>query len=189
MNKTFTSKMRDRKFIGCYWASRPASREECAKRIADSFAAIHDIEYLSSWFAKGRKHSPKPIDVSASGIEKKLQKNKSDTDGSFIDELGFSLSAWNGLPDHGASFAILCGSCSKFVGNSLVIDLPETKLCKIYQYVLIYENILSKLIDIWEPDHALLTSGEYIGRNGGGMPWEAGGWLSYKSGGEIIRNL
>jgi hypothetical protein len=51
----------------------------------------------------------------------------------------------------------------------------------------VFEDVLSRMVKIWDPEFAVLTSNEYIASKGGGMPWEVGGWLTYQRGGKVCR--
>jgi len=166
-------------FIAAYWGERKESRTKCAFRIAqaiDLLAQIHPE--LSVWYLKKSKKtiSPKKID-GKSEIERNMRANKRDSDGLPIYDLGFSLGLWNGSNSFPCSFNVACGAYSEFVKNSVVLQFPENNNILPYSEI---RRCLVAIVSVLDPDFALVTSHEYIDHNGGGAPWDAGGWLVYK---------
>jgi len=66
------------------------------------------------------------------------------------------------------------------VGNSVVLKLgSEGRLSESA-----YRTIIEEIVRAFDPDHAVVTSHEYIARAGATMPWEAG-IFTYTRGGTV----
>src|SRR5687767_8638141 len=112
-------------FIGAYWSARKETRRESALRITKFLEAIGEQPLFASWYLKARRKAAlTPLEISVDAIEMQLKTNNRDTDGSAIQELGFSLNVWNGTDKSPASFAVICGAFSNYVKNSAVLSLP-----------------------------------------------------------------
>lgn len=85
-------------------------------------------------------------------------RNKGDTDGAVIEELGFSVSLWNGKR-WGVGLRVGCGRYSKWVGNAVVVDLPEPEGAALDLYrPRAARAVMAALVEYWEPDWATLVS-------------------------------
>jgi hypothetical protein len=85
-------------------------------------------------------------------------RNRRDIDHSVIEELGFSLSFWNGASeeDAEASIRIDCGCYSEHVSNNVLIDLPYKS-----QGLKWTENadaLLACVAEVWRPKWAGIMS-------------------------------
>ena len=175
--------MNETPFLGAYWGSRKETRRECAVRIANFLQGIAHLPHFALWYLKARSQSTARLHLEAAPdpIEALLRTNSRDIDGNAIQELGFSLSAWNGSSDTtAASLAVTCGAFSTSVKNSAVLYLPSQPPPTDATGLETLKGLLVKAIEAWEPDVAVVTSHEFISREGGGMPWEIGGWLVYR---------
>lgn len=174
--------MKEHVFVGAYWSARKESRLECARRAAKFLSSISDWPILSRWYfqAYSRKAATKPIEVSVEKIEEYLEEHRDD-DRKVMEDLGFSLSGWNGNDEYSASFSIDCGSFSKFVDNSVVIFLPIQEPPANDEEIESFSRLLGKFVEAWDPDVATVSSHEFRDRTGGG-PLDKGGWLTYRRG-------
>lgn len=114
-------------YVGAYWGSRREGLEECASRLQIGLAALAQVSpLLARWKPKGRTRmgpvsgdevvASQLVDVLGRGV------NRRDADGSVIEELGWSWSAWNGLSRSPAAVSVQCGATTFSVGvlNSFV---------------------------------------------------------------------
>lgn len=175
-------------FLGAYWGIRRETRTECALRISTALTAMtKHHSALGSWYRKGRTKSAaikNQLDVSAESLGEILKTNRRDADGSEISELGFSIGLWNGSDVLPVSFSATCGACTKYVKNSVMLELPADINVGAEESLRPQQvrELLADIIAAFDPDTAVVTSHEYIDRAGGGAPWEAGGWLVYQRG-------
>jgi hypothetical protein len=167
-------------FIGAYWDARKESRQHCAVRISSILSSLAQVHVeLSAWCLKGRskKTASKAVGVLPEEIEALLRTNNRDSDGSAISELGFNVGMWNGSDRFPCSLTVTCGGYAQSLKNSVVLQLPEDKDVLSQAET---RKILECIIAAFDPEHALVTSHQFIDHCGGGPPWEAGGWLVYR---------
>lgn len=168
-------------FIGAYWSQRRESKESAAERVEAFLEALAGCGgEFTSWYSKGKSRAAalrSPIGLDAASIASKLKPNRGDFDRQPIAELGYSLNAWNGA---NASFSATIGCWSEHVGNAVVLNLgAEEQLSEGT-----YRTIMEEMVRAFDPDHAVVTSHEYMARAGATMPWEAG-LFTYTRGGTV----
>ena len=66
------------------------------------------------------------------------------------------------------------------MGNDVVLNLGDDDRLTDNSY----RTIMEQMVRAFDPDHAVVTSHEYIGRAGATMPWEAG-LFTYTRGGTV----
>lgn len=119
--------------LAAYWDSRPDGLEKCTEDARRFFSCLAEADpLLAHWYELGRSRKDalkRQIDTSdAQRLRDRLLKgrNRNDLDHSVIEELGFSLSFWNGASEEeaGASIRIDCGCYGEHVGNNVLVDLP-----------------------------------------------------------------
>jgi hypothetical protein len=183
--------MNENPFIGAYWSSREETRRQCAERAVTFLRSVEIYPGLGQWFLKkrSRKESVSPLEVTVQGIEQCLKSNNRDGDGTAIHDLGFTLGLWNGAETTSSSLSITCGASSKFIKNSLVLNLPPAPPPADPQSFEAFHILLEKVVAAWDPDNAVATSTEFLNRSGGGMPWVAGGWVTYHRGVNLSLNF
>jgi len=137
--------------------------------------------------ARSRKAASVPLPLSADHIAQRLKTNNRDTDGSPIEELGFSLGVWNGNDESPASFHITCGVYSPFVKNASVLTLPPQSVPLAPAVAGLYRTLLEKSVQACDPEDAVATSTESLAR-AEAMPWAAGGWFVYRRGQGITQS-
>lgn len=169
-------------FLGAYWGARPEEREVVAGKVSKLMCGMSIISpVFARWFKLGvsRKKANSEIDLSELSILQLLNTNKRDTDKTPIVELGFDFHAWNG---GSSSVAIRAGVFSSLVSNGFVLKVSES--LSEPQWRSLCELAVSTL----DPDELVVTSHDYIERHGGGTPTEAGGWFTYRRGGDLTRH-
>ncbi len=120
-----------------------------------------------------------PVQVSdASAVSAHMTRNRRDSDGSPIPELGWRVALWNG---QAVSFSACVGAYAPNQTNSVVISFAPGSTEPRQQE---QEEVLQLMIDHFDPDHAVATSNALLDRQGVSLPWEAG-WLRYMRGGHL----
>lgn len=179
--------MKERPLAAAYWGPRPESQRACAERMQAFLAAIASVPGLDGWFHLGRSRATatKPLVVDIDAIQRTLRPNHRDTDRAPIPELGFRMGVWNGRDDRSASLSIHCAATVEVVKNAVVLNLPTLELPLDDSAIESLRTVMEALIGAWDPDNAVVTTRAEIARAGGGPPWAAGGWLTYRRGGKI----
>lgn len=110
-------------FAGAYWGSRPETQQDAARRLLAFIERGSEIsEALGSWYPKQRRKPTrplKPIATELGELASRLKSNRRDTDGTVIEELGFSIGVWNG---ESMSLSATIGASSPFVPNSILLS-------------------------------------------------------------------
>lgn len=174
-------------FVGAYWSARESSREEAAAKIGELLRRISSCKTFSSWFlrAKNAEETHMRVDASSEWIALRLDQNTNDVTNQPIHELGFSFVIYNSAEDQwqaAASLRIRIGSTSPHVPNVAVVSFGAKSAEAISRAEL--EMLLRASIDVFDPDHAVITSHERLERAGAKEPWEAG-LVTYDRGGPI----
>lgn len=159
MSETF--KAIDSYYAGAYWGPRKETPEECARRAEAFLAAIADVDpSFSRWFDQGRSRKDalkRPIEPSGAALEKRVRRGR---DRQF-EELGYSVWAWNGVPDDydACVFNFNCGSYSEGQSNRCVINLPSrgTNADRVLS-ARVLTGLVRSMVLAWEPEFALATS-------------------------------
>jgi hypothetical protein len=110
-----------------------------------------------------------------------MSQNHRDSDGAPIPDLGWMLSLWNGR-DAGISTHLGC--YSPHVGNNVVLEFGAGDEAPTLRE---QEEILTILIRLFEPEHAVATDHKTLDAVDADLPWEAG-WLLYERGDRIRRH-
>lgn len=156
-------------YVGAYWGSRREELEVCAARLKSCLASLAQVSpLLARWKPKGRTRmeAVSGDEVVASQLVEVLGRgvNRRDADGSVIEELGWSWSAWNGMSRSPAAVSVLCGATTSSVGvlNSFVLRLPDPSddgASGLYERQAAIDVVLA-ISEAWEPDFAVVTSNE-----------------------------
>jgi len=171
-------------FIGAYWSARQASRREAAEKTAQFLEALSAVgEPLSNWFLKGSSKAGAGAELGRSETEigPKLQTNRRDIGGDDIPELGFSLGVWNGKD---ATLSLHLGSTSARVLNSVVLSFRGTSP---EAHAGLWHPVLGSMIELFDPDHAVVTSNEILTQAKAKNPWEVGR-LTYERGRGVVEH-
>lgn len=111
-------------------------------------------------------------------------RNRTDIGNKVIEELGFSMSAWNGAtrPDPSAGMSTSCGRYD-LVGttNRFLLKLPspeEAETLRLYDPAAA-EEIFDTIVRTWEPDWATWTSHSLLDAQDADPPARAVGWKTF----------
>jgi hypothetical protein len=144
--------------IGLYWAARQCSIDEATEECLLVFSELIKAGF-DRFFLKARSKSQalkNQLTLSRDVLAELLSKgrNRRDTDEAIIEDLGFSLSLWSGHDDEDETYAlnIFVGSYSKFVGNCLVLDLPNSGPRSAKEHGERLSTLVAKLAEILQPE-------------------------------------
>ncbi|MDP7707556.1 Imm52 family immunity protein [Mycobacterium sp. TY815] len=194
-------------YIGAYWGSRAASVDECAERLATLIEQFAHVDPLLTGWRQGAGSKLKAIEQPrvtsdhADLVTRLLAgRNRRDTDRLVIEELGYSVSWWNGNPDASIGLAVRCGQTSPYSTNSLVLNLPESDAIPDLYSPTTASKLLKIVIGIWQPDHAVWTNYELVDKqrqpdqrleNGGIISGQiigySSGWANFLSGSDSVK--
>ncbi|QRK05912.1 immunity 52 family protein [Archangium violaceum] len=170
--------------IKAYWAHRPESAEECARRAEMFFRLLAECHPdFAPWYEKSSS-ARKALQL---GFEPTLEtflkffgreKYQSGND-------GFRFGAWTGreAEDHGAMVMLRCGSKGEVAPNSLWLFLPKEALG---EERVVTEPVVSGAMRAvavaWEPEWAVATAdGLWDELSGGSQLGCFVGWMTYFS--------
>ncbi len=164
----------------------------CAQRLSECLAALASLDpLLSSWRRRGRSKAAAqaPVDMQIDALEKLLLegRNRRDTDGTAMEELGFRVAIWNGQePMIGLS-----ASVGKYPGtpglmNSFVLELPAPlgDAARLYDHD-VAVSLMKAIAASWEPDWATWTSGSLRSAQDAPPRTPVVGWLTFLSRGRL----
>ena len=160
--------MLDSFYIGAYWGSRAEPLDQVKNKIIQTLKLLGELdEQFLNWYELGmsRKKALENKFVSNDENIKRLclQKvKKGELDKNGFSKSGFIFSLWTGHKEEEASsISFVVGDELKIsnLGNSCVIKIPyegdaKDRLLKIDKA----KKIISFLVEIWNPDYAVLTS-------------------------------
>lgn len=155
-------------YLGAYWGDRQENLEVCTERLTACLSQLYNCdEVFQQWFEKGysRKQALKrKVSIEPEVLRKLLDKgrNRADIGSHIIEDLGFGISLWNGMPeDNGEmSIGVCCGLYAGHPGllNRFVVNLPEEGM--VAKRVLnpeVLEKVIVAVVGAWEPDWAIIT--------------------------------
>ncbi|VBA43496.1 hypothetical protein LAUMK13_04560 [Mycobacterium innocens] len=159
-------------YLGAYWGMRAASVDECAEHLATLIEQFARVDPLLSGWRQGAGSKRKAIEqplvtTDHTDLMTRLLagRNRRDTNGRAIEELGYSVSWWNGNPDASIGLSIGCGQTSPYVTNNLVLNLPRPGARSDHLYdPAIAAKLLNIVVDTWQPDHAVWTNHDLVGK-------------------------
>ena len=147
-------------FLRAYWTGRKESPEQCARRLARMLSAFSAFDRsMATWYEQARTRKlaidrhvdPERLDDLLSILNRGRHRRKSGR--SDDEELGFTFGLWNGWDGaKQATISVSCGSFSKWVGNSVVLNFPADlgDLRNSERMA----GILATVARVWEPDSA-----------------------------------
>lgn len=155
--------------VAVYWEARRADVGDCAHRLECTFSSLLQASsLLSNWeslrgAARKKKSDPESIKtLTRDQLAELLRKgvNKKDSNGEPIPDLGFSASFWNGYKDENAAgIRATCGSytANPNLGNSVVLQWPESLACSSAENFKTCINVLTDLAVIWQADWGIVS--------------------------------
>lgn len=155
--------------LAAYWDSRPDNLEKCTVAARQFFSRLAEAEpLLAHWYERGRSRKQslksKMDNSDTQELRDRLLKgrNRRDLDHSVIEELGFSLSFWNGANEEEAqaSVRIDCGCYGQRVNNHVLLDLPY--MSQGLKWVENASALLGQAAEIWRPQWAGIMSKKAI---------------------------
>ena len=158
--------------LGLYWSARQEPLETCVGRAYRTFRALQSAGYDRYFFlGRSRRDALKrQFEVSEENVRVLLGKGVNREDlppRPPIPELGWSIAFWSGdADDESYAISIHCGAYSPAVGNSVVIKLPPAGPLSLSVSPDGALKAYRSLVEIWEPDQAVLCEGS--------IDWEGG---------------
>jgi hypothetical protein len=175
-------------YIGAYWGARKEDAQACARRLSAMVQSLAPVDPLfASWFkgSKSLKESLKrPLELELSSLQKYIQRNlMRDDRRQPMEDLGFSVSLWNGCQgDNDAFLHLSCGGYWERLSNSCVLKTPhegpasERVLTTPFQV-----QSLRALATAWEPDWGVAMSHAHREIIEKKCPDVLVGWVTYLS--------
>jgi hypothetical protein len=172
--------------IGAYWGSRAEPLQEVRNKILQTLKGLSETdEQFVSWYEGGmsRKESlEKKITLDNETIERICLEmvKKGELDEKGFAKMGFLFGVWTGHDeDEASNISISVGTASKWLTNSCVITIPfegtaRERLLRIDRV----KKIIAMLVEIWDPDYAVLTSDTLRDKLDVGNRI---GWITYRS--------
>ncbi|WP_414633033.1 Imm52 family immunity protein [Brevundimonas sp. UBA7664] len=167
--------------VGVYWGVRAELLERAAARLHDHFGALSSTsEHLTHWYLRASRKPkiPTPVDTaSADALATLLAQgvNRRDTDKTVIAELGWGIGLWNGSSGPiEASTSILCNCTSPRVTNSALVEVSADGIEPLS--VQRAEELLKRLVDIWEPDEGIVSRSIWLAVEGRQEETELARW-------------
>lgn len=138
-----------------FWSSRKCERGECAQYIADTLAILSRLHpSFASWYSKRNSRTVEPgQQVSHDDMGRicsEMTRNRTDTTGEVIEDLGFDFGVWNGLSASKAcGLNISCGITARCANicNSINLEFPDDDLVT----AKVEMEVLKGLSKIWQP--------------------------------------
>lgn len=146
----------NRFLIGAFWSAREEGRKDVAARVAAYLNGIAPLPRELSTFYKGqwtRKTPLKQLPFVTDDLMPFLgQHYTSFAPRQLMPELGYRLSAWNGLPDESrvAKLSVHCGAYGAHVSNSAILEFNSADAADFT----ILRRLMQVAISAFDPDRA-----------------------------------
>lgn len=188
--------------LAAYWGPRQQNGADCADVLARVLAMLSETDdLLSGWRDKSasvRQALEAPFvaaDHDALAQRLSAGRNRRDDDGQPIEELGFSVSWWNGAEKTAsATLSFGCGAWSPGISNRLVLQLPDSRVRPELYAPAAARSLVAGIVELLDPDWAVWTNAGLVDKqrepdqpldNGGYVLGElvghAAGWANYVS--------
>jgi hypothetical protein len=148
-------------YVGAYWGARREDVGECARRAELFFHRLARCDAsLGQWYRRGRVARGSPGHLVRTNDREELEelflqgRNRTDVGKSVIEDLGFSLHAWNQRPDAKATtLQMSCGVYAETFSNVCLMDLPsEGEAAERMLNVSTLVQVMSCMAIAWDPD-------------------------------------
>ncbi|QRN99298.1 immunity 52 family protein [Archangium violaceum] len=170
--------------IKAYWARRPESAEECARRAEMFFRLLAECHpNFAQWYEKSNS-ARKALQLGFEPTRETflgffgLEKYQSGKD-------GFRFGAWTGreAQDQGAMVMLRCGSKAEVAPNNLWLFLPEeAQGHELMLSATVIASTMRAIAVAWEPEWAVATAdGLWDELSGGSRLGCFVGWMTYFS--------
>ncbi len=152
-------------YLGAYWPARKEPLEACADRLLRFLSGLAALDpAFASWYELGssrRQALQRPIDFQNKDVLVKLLlrgRDRTDIGKHVMEDLGFSVHAWNGCdPPRAAFVRIECGLYTTVgLSNVTLLEPPEQLdgLCESARMA----QVLALTARSWEPDWSSVIS-------------------------------
>jgi hypothetical protein len=161
--------MSESHYVGAYWGNRKETAEQCAQRLESLLKGLSLAgEAFSQWYEKG--HSAKEalrreVRTDKDSLKGLLERGRSrrDSNGGVMEDLGFSLSIWNGSTDAESDLIVHCASWAStpavWIPNSCVLNLPsDGPDSDRFRNVDTLVTLVDSIVRAFEPERAVVTS-------------------------------
>ena len=171
-------------YVGAYWRPRLEPLQECADRATLFFSELRRLdEAFDGWYEQGLSRSAavrSPVRIDFQSVVAKLAagRNRTDFGDEVIEELGYTMSLWNGQKE-AVSVSLSCGRLpGPYSGwNAVVLNLSSVVGVRIANSSAA-TAILRLLIESWSPEWATWSTAKWRFEQG----WRTGrvaGWMTY----------
>jgi len=153
-------------YAGAYWGPRKESPEECARRLELLLAALPHVDLsFTNWFiqAKSLEESLKrPLELTHAALTQWIKRGTMRSDGGkAMEDLGYSLGAWNGERNayDASSVLIGCGRYHERGANRCLFHLPRRgPNAERVLTAPVLSGLVRSMALAWEPDRAVAMS-------------------------------
>jgi hypothetical protein len=180
-------------YLGGYWGPRAEFLDECTERMIEFMKILKNIDpELSTWCEPGesrREAVEAPVYDDHGSIRDlffagRYQKSES---GAVFEDLGFSISLWNGR-DSEVGLSAKCGGWSPGGSNNVLIDLPQVEdACGTLYVPATGLALMRATVNTWAPDYATWTSYALHQAQGAAIGEVAVGWATYVSASRLAK--
>lgn len=176
--------MADSFIFGAYWGSRAEPLAQAANKVLQTLKRLGEIDELFlNLYEVGRSRKEalkKKVSLELGTINRICQEAAmGELDSNGFAKNGFVFSLWTGHKDEeSSSISFAVGDIFKIpnLTNSCVIKLPREDEAK-KRLLQEAKKIIFTLVQIWEPDYAVLTSNEVRDKL---MVGNRIGWITYR---------
>lgn len=173
-------------YIAAYWGSRAESLLHIRDKILQTLELLATIDqHFLNWYERGmsRKQAlERGVSLSAENIERLCRKavKKTELDNRGFSKNGFHFGLWTGHPNNEtSSISFTVGDTFKItnLSNVCTISIPSEGVAR--ERLLQVEKakkVLSILVDVWNPDYAVLMSHDLSEKLNTGNKI---GWITY----------
>lgn len=163
-------------YLGAYWRARAETPDSAARRLAGFAEALAGLrlEGLQAWYRKRNRPTAAASDLLPLAAQARSLIQAAWTDGE-----GATITAWNGDPAAGTALSVHVGEQSRWVPNSVVLDLPNEPQPSWMGSADAATGLLRAVITAWEPEWATFGSADLRSQQGARPPSAVVGWATY----------
>lgn len=167
-------------YLGAYWRARAETPDSASRRLAafaEALAGLH-LEGLDAWYRKRNRPTAAAADLLPLAEPARAHAL---IEAAWTDGEGATVAAWNGDPTAGTALSVHVGEQSRWVPNSVVLNLPDHPQPSWMSSAEAATGLLRAVIAAWEPEWATFGSAELRTRQGARPPSAVVGWATYLS--------
>ena len=181
--------MQEGYYVGAYWGQRQETALECARRAELFFHMLARCDpTFTQWYGAGRGFPRElpgwPVRPELKELETFLLKgrNRTDVGREVIEDLGFRQMVWNAKKE-ATDIHLSCGKYSPWGGpNTCRLEPPRQGAVRERLLRLpVLTEVLTCMATAWDPDFAMVSSGEMVDLMEKGDFEVRVGWLTYLS--------